>query len=138
MDRLCGEGRYAPVGAACGPCPSNAMCIELFPVPLPLPGFYPLSLTEFAACVPVTACVGVDVDAVGTLYRALLSDSARNATAQSLVTSLLRLFSGPGLSSNTWVEDRANTRGTQPSAVSPPVSTALLKLSLATTSTPSR
>jgi hypothetical protein len=96
LDRLCGDGRYAPKGALCGPCPPNAQCIGLFPMPLPLPGFYPLSLTEFAACVPVKACVGVDADAVGALFRALLADSAQNATAQAMITTLLRVFSGVG------------------------------------------
>ena len=38
LDRLCGDGRYGPRGSLCGPCPPNANCITMFPVPLPLPG----------------------------------------------------------------------------------------------------
>ena len=50
----------------------NAACVALFPVPLPLPGFYSASLTSFSSCVPASACPGVDAQLVSTAFRALL------------------------------------------------------------------
>jgi hypothetical protein len=36
----------------------------MFPVPLPLPGYFGKSLTDFQSCVPAQACPGVDSGAV--------------------------------------------------------------------------
>ncbi len=47
------------------PCASqNAACVNLFPVPLARPGFYPVSFDEFASCIPAAACPGVDTETV--------------------------------------------------------------------------
>ena len=64
VDRLCGAGAYAAAGAYCTPCPSNAQCLAYFPTMLPLPGYYPSSATTFVACVPASACPGVDAAVV--------------------------------------------------------------------------
>lgn len=50
----------------------NAACVAMFPVPLPLPGFYSSSLTSFSSCVPASACPGVDAQLVSATFRALL------------------------------------------------------------------
>jgi hypothetical protein len=47
--------------------------VALFPVPLPKPGYYAASLTDLQACVPLTACPGVDTGAVQEAYQRLLS-----------------------------------------------------------------
>jgi hypothetical protein len=48
----------------------NSECLPLFPVPLPRPGFYGQSLTQFTSCVPAAACPGVDAAFVSSLYQA--------------------------------------------------------------------
>ncbi len=50
----------------------NAACVALFPVPVPLPGFYSTSLTQFSSCVPASACLGVDVQRVTASFSSLL------------------------------------------------------------------
>ena len=45
----------------------------MFPVPLPKPGYYAATLTDLQACVPLTACPGVDPGAVQEAYQRLLS-----------------------------------------------------------------
>lgn len=93
VDRLCGDGRYGLPGQPCGLCPSSAHCVGLFPVPLPLPGFYPLTLTQFSACVPLVACAGVDamvVSAVVAQLRAGSSDSSDLFSA--LLTQFMSLW----------------------------------------------
>lgn len=52
----------------CGLRHQNAECIELFPVPLPLPTFFSQSLTVFVSCVPPVACPGLDSAAVIERY----------------------------------------------------------------------
>ena len=42
----------------------NADCVSLFPAPLPHPGYYPVSLTDFVACIPASACPGIDAAGV--------------------------------------------------------------------------
>ncbi len=46
--------------------------MALFPVPVPLPGFYSTSLTQFSSCVPASACPGVDVQRVTAALRNLM------------------------------------------------------------------
>jgi hypothetical protein len=46
----------------------NAECVGLFPLPVARPGFYPLSLEEYASCVPAEACPGVDSAALRTAF----------------------------------------------------------------------
>ncbi len=46
----------------------NAVCVDLFPLPLAQPGFYPGSFDEFASCVPAAACPGVDADTVAEAF----------------------------------------------------------------------
>jgi hypothetical protein len=70
--RLCAAGRFARPGQRCSSCPRNAVCLAMFPVPLPLPGFFALSLSELQSCVPVTACPGVDALEVEEMYARLL------------------------------------------------------------------
>jgi hypothetical protein len=100
LDRLCTTAQYALPGFFCGPCPKvggscgvvrqrtpyqvplppsppvptpqNAECVDMFPVPLPRPGYYPATLTEFVACVPSAACPGVDTTSVQSAYARLL------------------------------------------------------------------
>ncbi len=50
----------------------NAACVALFPIPVPLPGFYSTSLTQFSSCVPASACLGVDVQRVTASFSSLL------------------------------------------------------------------
>jgi hypothetical protein len=50
----------------------NAACVALFPVPVPLPGFYSTALTQFSSCVPASACLGVDVQRVTASFSSLL------------------------------------------------------------------
>ena len=50
----------------------NAVCVPLFPVPLPKPGFFSTSMTSFSSCVPASACPGVDAQLVSASYSALL------------------------------------------------------------------
>jgi hypothetical protein len=75
-------------------CAQNAECVALFPAPLPLPGFYASSLTEFPACVPSIACPGMDAPAVASAYTQLLGSDALDAlllgwsTSGSLVVSV--------------------------------------------------
>lgn len=88
VDRLCGDDRFGLPGEPCSACPSSAQCVGLFPVPLPLPGFYPVSLTEFLACVPTTACAGVDVAEV----RAMLAASQSSADASRVLERVLTQF----------------------------------------------
>ena len=45
-------------------CGQNAQCVAFFPAPLPLPGYYPASFTDIVACVPPTACPGIDASQV--------------------------------------------------------------------------
>ncbi len=71
---------------------------------MPLPGFYPVSLTVFLACTPPAACVGVDVTAVTSQYDQLRSDassatSATNANT-TIVASLLEQFLQSGSGNN--------------------------------------
>jgi hypothetical protein len=44
----------------------------MLPVPLPLPGFYALSLSELQSCVPLAACPGVDASKVEATFAQLL------------------------------------------------------------------
>jgi hypothetical protein len=50
------------------PCPQNAECVALFPLPLPKPGFYADSMTKFVSCVPAAACPGVNASAVAAAF----------------------------------------------------------------------
>jgi hypothetical protein len=59
--------------------PQNAGCVRFFPVPLPLPGFFPTSLTEMAACVPSKACSGTDLDRVSAEFTELLRSERGNS-----------------------------------------------------------
>ncbi len=92
-------------------CPAqNAKCVGLFPIPLPLPGFFGESLTSFASCVPPEACPGVDAAAVSSLYRQHL-DSVSSATSSGdsgpptgfslLIQSYLTTPTSPGASNST-------------------------------------
>ena len=61
VDRLCGEGRYGALGGPCGPCPTNAECVALFPVGagslcecLVCKSLWWLSWRCMVACVPVS------------------------------------------------------------------------------------
>lgn len=77
----------------------RAECIDLFPVPLPKPGFYPspTSFTEFEACVPSTACPGVDAAAVADAYSVLLASVASGSRDMgTLLDALLNEFVGLG------------------------------------------
>ena len=125
VDRLCGDGSFALPGRACQPCPKvgvlrasvplqlhhflsarthcassslprqTAHCVGMFPVPLPVTGFYPLSLTEFSACVPPAACPGVNADAVRAAYARVLSGTAPSGSdgASPLANLLAHYFS---------------------------------------------
>ena len=42
----------------------HAACVAMCPVPLPRPGYFGVTLTEFQSCVPAVACPGVDAAAV--------------------------------------------------------------------------
>jgi hypothetical protein len=93
VDRLCGEGRYALPGQPCGPCPTSARCVGLFPVPLPLPGFYPLTLTQFSACVPMVACAGVDAQMVDALVAQLRAEgSGGDGVLGAMLTQFMGLW----------------------------------------------
>ncbi len=46
-------------------------CLNLFPFPLPLEGFYPVGVTEVLACVPPEACPGAPLSAVTEAFAAL-------------------------------------------------------------------
>jgi hypothetical protein len=104
LDRLCGEGRFGLPGEPCGPCPSNAQCVALFPVPLPLPGFYPVSLAEFIACVPQVACAGVDVEEVRALVAQLRQGPGANA---SFLDLSLTQFYASDRNASVWRERHA-------------------------------
>lgn len=54
------------------PMPQNAECVDMFPIPLPRPGYYPATLTDFVACVPPAACPGVEPVGVQAAYTRLL------------------------------------------------------------------
>ncbi len=73
------------------PPSQNAECVELFPVPLPKPGFYAESARSLSACVPPTACPGVDPAAVRTAYQRLLD------TGGEELDRLLHLFNTIGV-----------------------------------------
>ena len=66
------------------------LCLQ---IPLPRPGFYPLTLTEFSACVPASACLGVDSSAVRGLLQQLMSPSASPGDLQALLWSFLHTSS---------------------------------------------
>jgi hypothetical protein len=55
-------------------------------VPLQRPGFYPVSLTNFVACVPPSACNGIDAAAVAVVYGRLRTgnDSGEVASEELL------------------------------------------------------
>jgi hypothetical protein len=52
----------------CGGVWQSAECVGLFPLPVARPGFYPLSLEEYASCVPAEACPGVDSAALRNAF----------------------------------------------------------------------
>jgi hypothetical protein len=72
------------------PVLQNGQCIDLFPVPLPKPGFYETSLTNFSACVPVEACPGVDAGQVSAAYAAYLAGGSSGALG-ALLSQFWRL-----------------------------------------------
>jgi hypothetical protein len=65
------------------------------PTPPPSAGFYPLTVTEFAACVPASACTGVDSTAVAAQYRQLLNSSSVSSVAYDQLSRLLGTFLDP-------------------------------------------
>ncbi len=44
-------------------------------MPIPRPGYFPVSSSEFVSCVPISACPGVSVTEVQSMYAALLRSS---------------------------------------------------------------
>jgi hypothetical protein len=72
----------------------NAECVNMFPVPLPRPGYFASSLTELQACVPPAACPGVTPTVVDAAYQQLLGSSSRD----DQVDRLLEWFNSTGVS----------------------------------------
>jgi hypothetical protein len=60
-------------------------------VPLQRPGFYPVSLTNFVACVPPSACSGIDAGAVASVYGRL---RAGNDSSDVASEELLGIMAG--------------------------------------------
>lgn len=54
----------------------NAVCLAMFPAPLPRPGFVGTTLTSFQSCVPALACPGVDASAVDAVVAKQLAGSS--------------------------------------------------------------
>jgi hypothetical protein len=58
-------------------------------VPLQRPGFFPLSLTAFVACVPPSACKGIDAAAVASAYAALRTSHGSSEVASQEVLDVM-------------------------------------------------
>jgi hypothetical protein len=54
----CPRGHFGQAGEGCTPCPDGALCSGRDKDPVAARGFFPLSRTLFAACVPPEACAG--------------------------------------------------------------------------------
>jgi hypothetical protein len=55
---LCPPGFFGRAGEQCMPCPKSAVCTGGGMDPVSLPGFYPISRTDFTMCQPMEACLG--------------------------------------------------------------------------------
>jgi hypothetical protein len=95
----------------------NAACVAMFPAPLPRPGFFGTSLTDFEGCVPAAACPGVDERDVEAAVQRQLAGSASDRAA--LEAAIEAFLAGPGANSSLGLNGTAgdgNSVGAPPHA----------------------
>ena len=90
----------------------NAACVALFPAPVPLPGYYGLSLTNFQSCVPASACLGVDASAVQAVVTQQLAGSPGSSGSLHTVYDSFMALTLPHSNASTGHQNGSNAVST--------------------------